>query len=270
MFSALTSARKSLLMDWRNQLLTGNFTPVIKLTWNAFNRSWHTHQCWLVTQTSSLIHKADSRVSFQFQSVSKTPDHWFYAAFNKYYNLYQPCTFTLFCPFRLHFHDACTDPLGWTSNPPFTVDQFTAEDLIPLIKQTSHHKPATLVVDSLSWILRHHKPSAVCKTLQQLRKGDVSWIFFFTFVVGIVFLNQGTFSWLCWYLFIRGSCESNYWSAPCRYASSGHCGKSVPLGYMCHHCCTWCQRRWNSGEDNKALKIWESHTRCNHFIYIFE
>ncbi|XP_075906724.1 elongator complex protein 5 isoform X1 [Nelusetta ayraudi] len=72
---------------------------------------------------------------------------------------------------RLHFHDACTDPLGWTSHPPFTVDQFTVEDLTPLIKQTSHHKPATLVVDSLSWILRHHKPPAVCKTLQQLRKG---------------------------------------------------------------------------------------------------
>ncbi|XP_075906725.1 elongator complex protein 5 isoform X2 [Nelusetta ayraudi] len=71
---------------------------------------------------------------------------------------------------RLHFHDACTDPLGWTSHPPFTVDQFTVEDLTPLIKQTSHHKPATLVVDSLSWILRHHKPPAVCKTLQQLRK----------------------------------------------------------------------------------------------------
>lgn len=72
---------------------------------------------------------------------------------------------------RLHFHNAYTDPLGWTSDPPFTVDHFTAEDLTPLIKQTAHHKPVTLVVDSLSWILRHHKPPAVCRTLQQLRKG---------------------------------------------------------------------------------------------------
>ncbi|XP_054457722.1 elongator complex protein 5 [Anoplopoma fimbria] len=72
---------------------------------------------------------------------------------------------------RLHFHNAYTDPLGWTDQPAFTVHQFCLEELTRLVKQTSHSKPATLVIDSLSWILRHHSPPAVCKTLQQLRKG---------------------------------------------------------------------------------------------------
>ncbi|KAF1380605.1 hypothetical protein PFLUV_G00165620 [Perca fluviatilis] len=72
---------------------------------------------------------------------------------------------------RLHFHNAYTDPLGWTDHPAFTVHQFCLEELTRLVKQTSHPKPATLVIDSLSWILRHLSPPDVCKTLQQLRKG---------------------------------------------------------------------------------------------------
>lgn len=72
---------------------------------------------------------------------------------------------------RLHFHDAYTDPLGWTDHPAFTVHQFRLEQLTHLIKQTSQHKPATLVIDSLSWILRHRSSPDVCRTLQQLRKG---------------------------------------------------------------------------------------------------
>jgi len=72
---------------------------------------------------------------------------------------------------RLHFHDAYTDPLGWTDHPAFTVHQFCLEQLTHLIKQTSQHKPATLVIDSLSWILRHRSSPDVCKTLQQLKKG---------------------------------------------------------------------------------------------------
>ncbi|KAE8279090.1 Elongator complex protein 5 [Larimichthys crocea] len=72
---------------------------------------------------------------------------------------------------RLHFHNAYTDPLGWTHNPAFTVHQFCSEGVTQLVKQTSQSKPATLVIDSLSWILRHVGPPAVCKTLQQLRKG---------------------------------------------------------------------------------------------------
>lgn len=76
------------------------------------------------------------------------------------------------CHFRLYFHNGYSDPLGWTGQPAFTVHQFCLEKLTHLIKQTSHHKPATLVIDSLSWILRHHSRPDVCKTLQQLKKGD--------------------------------------------------------------------------------------------------
>uniref|UniRef100_A0A3Q3AR51 Elongator complex protein 5 n=1 Tax=Kryptolebias marmoratus TaxID=37003 RepID=A0A3Q3AR51_KRYMA len=72
---------------------------------------------------------------------------------------------------RLHIHSAYTDPLGWTERPAFTVHQFRLEDLTDLVKQTPHPKPATLIIDSLSWILRHVTPPAVCKTLHQLRKG---------------------------------------------------------------------------------------------------
>lgn len=72
---------------------------------------------------------------------------------------------------RLYFHNAYTDPLGWTDHPVFTVYRFCLEEVTGLVKQTSQPKPATLVIDSLSWILRHLSPPAVCKTLQQLRKG---------------------------------------------------------------------------------------------------
>ncbi|XP_034082222.1 LOW QUALITY PROTEIN: elongator complex protein 5 [Gymnodraco acuticeps] len=72
---------------------------------------------------------------------------------------------------RLHFHNAYTDPLGWTDHPAFTVHQFCLGELTRLVKQTSHSKPATLVIDSLSWILRHVSTPDVCRTLQQLRKG---------------------------------------------------------------------------------------------------
>ncbi|XP_032367279.1 elongator complex protein 5 [Etheostoma spectabile] len=72
---------------------------------------------------------------------------------------------------RLHFHNAYSDPLGWTDHPAFTVSQFCLDELTRLVKQTSHPKPATLVIDSLSWILRHLSPPDVCKTLHQLRKG---------------------------------------------------------------------------------------------------
>ncbi|MED6271431.1 hypothetical protein CHARACLAT_020097 [Characodon lateralis] len=72
---------------------------------------------------------------------------------------------------RLHIHNAYSDPLGWTGHPAFTVQQFSLEDLTGLIKQTSQPKAALLVIDSLSWILRHMTPPTVCRTLQQLRKG---------------------------------------------------------------------------------------------------
>ncbi|XP_051919481.1 elongator complex protein 5 [Hippocampus zosterae] len=72
---------------------------------------------------------------------------------------------------RLHFHNAYSDPLAWTGSAIFTVDQFCTERVTKLIKQTSQVKPAILAIDSLSWILRHVSPSAVCKTLQQLKNG---------------------------------------------------------------------------------------------------
>ncbi|CAJ1086177.1 elongator complex protein 5 [Xyrichtys novacula] len=72
---------------------------------------------------------------------------------------------------RLHFHNAYTDPLGWTDQPSLTLHQFCSEELSHLLKPTSHSKSTILVIDSLSWILRHVNPPAVCKTLHQLRKG---------------------------------------------------------------------------------------------------
>lgn len=72
---------------------------------------------------------------------------------------------------RLHFHDAYTDPLGWTDHSAFTVNQFCLEEITHLLKQTGNSRSTTLVIDSLSWILRHLSPPAVCKTLHQLRKG---------------------------------------------------------------------------------------------------
>lgn len=75
------------------------------------------------------------------------------------------------CLQRLTFHNAFHDPLGWNENPPFTVHQFITTELESLLTPTPHSKPVTLVIDSLSWILRHLSPPAVCKTLQQLKKG---------------------------------------------------------------------------------------------------
>lgn len=72
---------------------------------------------------------------------------------------------------RLYFHDAYTDPLGWTDHSAFTVNQFCLEEITHLLKQTGNSRSTTLVIDSLSWILRHLSPPAVCKTLHQLRKG---------------------------------------------------------------------------------------------------
>lgn len=71
----------------------------------------------------------------------------------------------------LHFHNAYSDPLGWTKQSSFTVHQFTTEHISSLLKDTSEAKPVTLVIDSLSWILGHLNTSAICQSLQQLKKG---------------------------------------------------------------------------------------------------
>nr|XP_057924168.1 elongator complex protein 5 [Doryrhamphus excisus] len=74
---------------------------------------------------------------------------------------------------RIHFHDAYSDPLGWSGGGggTFTVDRFCSEEVTRLVKQLSQHRPALLVIDSLSWIVRHHSTPAVCQTLLQLQKG---------------------------------------------------------------------------------------------------
>ncbi|KAM9827655.1 elongator complex protein 5 [Neosynchiropus ocellatus] len=70
---------------------------------------------------------------------------------------------------RLQVHNAFADPLGWNDHSDFTVDQFSDEKITRLVRQTS--QPVTLVIDSLSWILRHLSPVIVCKTIQQLKNG---------------------------------------------------------------------------------------------------
>lgn len=72
---------------------------------------------------------------------------------------------------RLHFHDAYSDPLGWTKTPNFTVHQFTTDYISTCLKQTPNAKGLTLVIDSLTWILRHHNPAVICQILQKLKKG---------------------------------------------------------------------------------------------------
>ncbi|KAJ8416830.1 hypothetical protein AAFF_G00327080 [Aldrovandia affinis] len=71
----------------------------------------------------------------------------------------------------LYFHDGYTDPLGWTECPPLTVHHFTPQDINTCLSQSEQLKTVTLVVDSLSWILRHHSPAIVCQRLQELRRG---------------------------------------------------------------------------------------------------
>lgn len=72
---------------------------------------------------------------------------------------------------RLHIHDAYKDPLGWTDEPTFTVQHFCLNYITSIVKQTSQPKIATLVIDSLSWIMRHISTATVCSTLNQLKKG---------------------------------------------------------------------------------------------------
>ncbi|XP_053716588.1 elongator complex protein 5 [Synchiropus splendidus] len=70
---------------------------------------------------------------------------------------------------RLRVHNAFADPLGWTGDSVFTIDQFSNEKITHLVRQAS--QPVTLVIDSLSWILRHLSPVIVCRTIQQLKNG---------------------------------------------------------------------------------------------------
>lgn len=75
------------------------------------------------------------------------------------------------CTQKLCFHDGYTDPLGWTECPPFTVNQFIPQEINTCLRQSEELKEVILVIDSLSWILRHHSSAVVCQRLQELRRG---------------------------------------------------------------------------------------------------
>ncbi|KAJ0055566.1 hypothetical protein NL108_005408, partial [Boleophthalmus pectinirostris] len=77
---------------------------------------------------------------------------------------------------RLHFHNAYEDPLGWTNSTSFTAHHFCLNHLTQILKQTSQPKSTTLVIDSLSWILRHVDTTNICSTLHQLKKGNTEHI----------------------------------------------------------------------------------------------
>ncbi|KAL6490598.1 hypothetical protein MHYP_G00009430 [Metynnis hypsauchen] len=70
-----------------------------------------------------------------------------------------------------HFHNAYIDPLGWTKQSSFTVKQFTTADVTRLVREIQHAKTSILVIDSLSWVIRHHNPVAICQQLQELKRG---------------------------------------------------------------------------------------------------
>ncbi|MBN3305174.1 ELP5 protein, partial [Amia calva] len=71
---------------------------------------------------------------------------------------------------RLLFHDGYTDPLGWRGRDGPSASHFSAQEIGTRVGQTRDAGPVTLVVDSLSWVLRHSPPAAVCQALQELRR----------------------------------------------------------------------------------------------------
>ncbi|XP_066537203.1 elongator complex protein 5 [Hoplias malabaricus] len=75
------------------------------------------------------------------------------------------------CMHLFHFHNAYEDPLGWTSQSSFTVKEFNAADITRLVCRRQHAKASVLVIDSLTWVIRHHNPVAVCQQLQELKRG---------------------------------------------------------------------------------------------------
>ncbi|KAK7909838.1 hypothetical protein WMY93_014522 [Mugilogobius chulae] len=72
---------------------------------------------------------------------------------------------------RLHIHNAYEDPLGWTSTTDLTTQHFCLNYLTKILNETSQQKASILVIDSLSWILRHVSTTTICSTLHQLKKG---------------------------------------------------------------------------------------------------
>lgn len=96
---------------------------------------------------------------------------------------------------KLHIHNAYQDPLGWTKKAVFTVQNFCLNDLTQVLKQTSHQKTPVVVIDSLSWILRHVCTTTVCSTLHQLKKGDSARV-----IIGLIHADmhpKGTVGSVC-------------------------------------------------------------------------
>ena len=71
----------------------------------------------------------------------------------------------------MYFHGGFADPLGWIKRSSFTVPQFTSEDILTLLTPVQQSKSAVLVIDSLSWLLRHLDPVVICKRLQEIKRG---------------------------------------------------------------------------------------------------
>ncbi|XP_052008420.1 elongator complex protein 5-like [Xyrauchen texanus] len=77
------------------------------------------------------------------------------------------------CVQKLHFHKGFPDPLGWTGKSLFTVETFTTQEIIRVVKETQDPRSSVLIIDSLSLVLRHHDPVVICKRLHELKKGGV-------------------------------------------------------------------------------------------------
>lgn len=78
----------------------------------------------------------------------------------------------------LHYHNASKDPLGWNEQSSFTVQHFNTPDIKRLIHKQQDNKASVLVIDSLSWVIRHHDLVTVCQELHKLRReGSVRLIF---------------------------------------------------------------------------------------------
>ncbi|KAL2079728.1 hypothetical protein ACEWY4_025472 [Coilia grayii] len=82
-----------------------------------------------------------------------------------------PTGLDVHCAQRLHIHGGFADPLGWIKRSSFTVHQFTSRSISTLISSQPQSKSALLVIDSLSWLVRHLDPVVICKRLQEIRRG---------------------------------------------------------------------------------------------------
>ncbi|XP_048372836.1 elongator complex protein 5 [Sphaerodactylus townsendi] len=76
---------------------------------------------------------------------------------------------------QLQYHDAFRDPLGWTGQCcSFTLDDFASSALVERLAAGTQG-PATIVLDSLSWLLLRLPFPRVCQVLSQLhRKAQVA------------------------------------------------------------------------------------------------